>query len=76
MLATMRPDIEKSLGEIKKYYIGKTTFKSPYEKAINKEFEEWISDSFEITDNIWSLPDLTRIERYENFCRSIRKKIN
>ena len=28
------------------------------------------NDSFNGNDEIWTLPDLTRIERLENFCRS------
>ena len=72
----MRPDIENSLREIKKYYQSRTSISIKYKKALKKEFEEWIIDSFQGTETIWTLPDLTKMERFENFCRSIRKKIN
>ena len=72
----MRLEIETSLREIKKFYFGrKASVSYHYSNAIKKEFEEWINDSFQGNDKIWTLPDLTKIERYENFCRSIRKKI-
>ena len=76
MLSIMRPELENSLREIKKYYQGRTSISLPYKKDLKKEFEEWINDSFKGNENIWTLPDLTKMERYENFCRSIRKKIN
>ena len=43
--------------------------------SISEEFKEWYDPLFE-RESIWTLPDLTRIERYQNFCRSIKKKIN
>ena len=43
---------------------------------IKNEFKEWIDDSFNGNEEIWTLPDLTRVERLENFCRSIKKRIN
>ena len=72
----MRPELENSLREIKKYYQGRTSIPLKYRNVIKKEFEEWINDSFQGSDTIWTLPDLTKMERFENFCRSIRKKIN
>ena len=72
----MRPELEISLREIKKYYQGRNTISFKYKNAIKKEFEEWINDSFRGGETIWTLPDLTKMERFENFCRSIRKKIN
>tara|TARA_Y100000991_G_C21793292_1_gene272230 strand:+ start:251 stop:469 length:219 start_codon:yes stop_codon:yes gene_type:complete len=42
--------------------------------SINEEFKEWKDPLFD-KDLIWTLPDLTRIERYKNFCRSIKKEI-
>ena len=42
--------------------------------SLKEEFKEW-NDSFLENELIWTLPDLTRIERYKNFCRSIRKEI-
>ena len=76
MYLIMRPELENSLREIRKYYQGRTSFRFKYNNAIKKEFEEWINDSFQGSETVWSLPDLTKIERFENFCRSIRKKIN
>ena len=72
----MRPELENSLREIKKYYQGRTSISFKYKNDIKKEFEEWINDSFQGSETIWTLPDLTKMERFENFCRSIRKKIN
>ena len=72
----MRPELEKSLREINKYYQGRSSISFKHKNALKKEFEEWINDSFQGTETIWTLPDLTKMERYENFCRSIRKKIN
>ena len=71
----MRQELENSLREIKKYYQGRSSISFKHKIAIKKEFEEWINDSFQGSDTIWTLPDLTKIERFENFCRSIRKKI-
>ena len=76
MLSIMRPELENSLREIKKYYQGRTSISFEYKNDIKKEFEEWINDSFQGSETIWTLPDLTKMERFENFCRSIRKKIN
>ncbi len=42
--------------------------------SISKEFKEWNDPLFD-KELIWTLPDLTRVERYRNFCRSIQKKI-
>ena len=42
--------------------------------SISEEFKEW-NDPLFSKELIWTLPDLTRIERYKNFCRSIKKKI-
>ena len=76
MHSIMRPELENSLREIKKYYQGRNSISFKYKNAIKKEFEEWINDSFQGEETIWTLPDLTKMERFENFCRSIRKKIN
>ncbi len=43
--------------------------------SIREEFKEW-NDPFFDKELIWTLPDLTRNERYTNFCRSIKKKIS
>ena len=42
--------------------------------SIKEEFKEWNEPLFD-KELIWTLPDLTKIERYKNFCRSIKKKI-
>ena len=41
--------------------------------SIMEEFKEW-NDPLLKNELIWTLPDLTRVERYKNFCRSIKKK--
>ena len=43
--------------------------------SIKEEFKEWNDSSFD-KQLVWTLPDLTRIERFNNFCRSIKKKIH
>ena len=42
--------------------------------SIREEFKEWNDPLFD-KKLIWTLPDLTRIERYKNFRRSIKKEI-
>ncbi len=42
--------------------------------SIKEEFKEWNDPLFN-NELIWTLPDLTKIDRYKNFCRSIKKKI-
>ena len=42
--------------------------------SIKEEFKEWNDPLFN-NELIWTLPDLTKIERCKNFCRSIKKKI-
>ena len=73
----MREIIRKNLQVIKKFYSKKSNFADINEiYPLKKELKEWIDDSFNGNQEIWTLPDLTRIERLENFCRSIKKKIN
>ena len=73
----MREIINKNLQVIKKFYSKKShTLKNNEFISIKNELKEWIDDSFRGNDEIWTLPDLTRSERLENFCRSIKKKIN
>ena len=43
-------------------------------KSINEEFKEWNDPLFD-NEFIWTLPDLTKVDRCKNFCRSIKKKI-
>ncbi len=42
--------------------------------SIREEFKEW-NDPLIDKQLIWTLPDLTKIDRYKNFCRSIKKEI-
>ena len=73
----MREIIKKNLQVIKKFYYKKSNIQNNDEmKYIKNELKEWIDDSFNGNQEIWTLPDLTRTERLENFCRSIKKKIN
>jgi len=73
----MREIIKKNLQVIKKFYSSREVISDKNElHPIKNEFQEWIDDSFNESLEIWTLPDLTRIERLENFCRSIKKKIN
>ena len=73
----MREIIKKNLQVIKKFYSNKSNYLDNNEiHPIKDELREWIEDSFNGNQDIWTLPDLTRTERLENFCRSIKKKIN
>ena len=72
----MRQIIKKNLQVIKKFYSSKLNTSENEINSIKNELKEWIDDSFSGNDEIWTLPDLTRTERLENFCRSIKKKIN
>ena len=73
----MRQIIKLNLQVIKKFYSKKLNITENYKMTpIKNELREWIDDSFNGNEEIWTLPDLTRTERLENFCRSIKKKIN
>ena len=72
----MRQIIKKNLQVIKKFYSSKLNISENEINSIKNELKEWIDDSFSGNDEIWTLPDLTRTERLENFCRSIKKKVN
>ena len=72
----MRQIIKKNLQVIKKFYSSKLNISDNEMNSIKNELKEWIDDSFNGNEEIWTLPDLTRRERLENFCRSIKKKIN
>ena len=66
----------KNLNEIKKFYKKRLVKISSLDKSsFRSEYKEWINEAFKGDQEIWTLPDLTRNERYENFCRSIKKKI-
>ena len=71
----MREYINTNLKVIKKH-LSKRTKQISYlnSNSIKQEFREWNEPLFE-KELIWTLPDLTKIERYKNFCRSIKKKI-
>jgi len=43
--------------------------------SIMEEFREWSDVDMPEKEFIWTLPDLTRVERFNNFCRSIKKEI-
>ena len=68
--------IIKNLNEIKKFYKKRLIKISSLDKrSFRSEYKEWINEAFKGDEEVWTLPDLTRNERYENFCRSIKKKI-
>ena len=71
----MREYINKNL-EVIETHLKKRTKKISKlnSNAISKEFKEWNDPLFN-KELIWTLPDLTRIDRYKNFCRSIKKVI-
>ena len=69
----MRDYIYTNLKVIKKDLTKRTKKLSKVNRnSLNEEFKEWNDPLFE-KDLIWTLPDLTRTERYNNFCRSIKK---
>ena len=71
----MREYIDTNLKVIKTH-IRKRTKKLSLlnSNSISEEYKEWNDPLFN-NESIWTLPDLTRIERYKNFCRSIKKEI-
>ena len=70
----MREYLNLNLKVIKKHLTKRTKRLSKLNsKSITEEFKEWNDPLFE-KELIWTLPDLTRIERYKNFCRSIKKR--
>ena len=72
----MREYIEANLTVIRKYMKKRKKSTSKLNHAsIMEEFKEWSKDPLPETESIWTLPDLTRNERLNNFCRSIKKKI-
>ena len=71
----MREYINTNLNEIKKHFNKRTKKLSKLNfNSVKEEFKEWQDPAFD-NELIWTLPDLTKIERYKNFCRSIKKKI-
>ena len=70
----MREYINTNLDVIKKHISKRTKRISKLNsKSLKEEFKEW-DDPVVEKQLIWTLPDLTRIERYKNFCRSIKKR--
>ena len=70
----MREYINTNLKVIKKHLSKRTKKLSKLNsKSLIAEFKEW-NDTLVDKQLIWTLPDLTRIERYKNFCRSIKKR--
>ena len=71
----MREYILTNLKVIKKHLKKRTKKLSRLNSlSIVEEFKEWDDPLLE-EKLIWTLPDLTRIERYKNFCRSIKKEM-
>ena len=71
----MREYINKNLDVIKTHLNKRKKKLSKLNSySISEEFKEWYDPLFD-EELIWTLPDLTRIERYKNFCRSIKKEI-
>ena len=72
----MREYIDTNLKVIKHHLKKRTKKLSKLNsKSIMEEFKEWSEDPLFEKELVWTLPDLTRIERYKNFCRSINKLI-
>ena len=72
----MREYIKDNLKVIKHHLKKRTKKLSKLNsKSIIEEFKEWSEDPLFEKELVWTLPDLTRIERYKNFCRSINKLI-
>ena len=72
----MREYIKENIIVIKKYIKKrKKTLTRLNNASITEEFKEWSKNPIPETESIWTLPDLTRNERLQNFCRSIKKEI-
>ena len=71
----MREYINTNLKIIEKHICKRTKKLSKLNsQSLIEEFKEW-NDPLVEKQLIWTLPDLTKVERYNNFCRSIKKKI-
>ena len=71
----MREYINTNLRIIKKHLKKRAKLISKSNSiSIKEEFKEWNDPLFK-NELIWTLPDLTRVERLKNFCRSIKKEI-
>jgi len=72
----MREYIYNNVREIKKHLKKRQKVLSKLnKKSISEEFKEWNEDLLKNKEIIWTLPDLTIDERFNNFCRSIKKEI-
>ena len=72
----MREYINANIKAIKKHLSKRTKKLSKRNSdSIREEFKEWDNDQLFEKELIWTLPDLTKKERYKNFCRSIKKEI-
>ena len=72
----MREYIKANLIVIKKYIKKrKRVISKLNNSSIMEEFKEWNKDPIPEIESIWTLPDLTSNERFNNFCRSIKKEI-
>ena len=70
----MREYINTNLKVIKNHLSKRTKKVSKLNsESLIEEFKEW-NDPLIENQLIWTLPDLTKIERYKNFCRSIKKR--
>jgi len=73
----MRFNLKINLQEVKKHYKKRLTKTQSVDiNSLKLEYKEWIDDSFSGNEVVWTLPDLTRSERLDNFCRSIKKRIS
>ena len=73
----MKYDQCKNLKVIKKFYNNKINDKNyEHSKCLKLEFKEWVNDSFSGKEIVWTLPDLTRTERFENFYRALKKRFS
>ncbi len=72
----MREYIDENLTVIRRYIKKRKKVLSKLNNyPIMEEFKEWSEDQIPDKESIWTLPDLTSIERLNNFCRSIKKEI-
>ena len=72
----MREYIKANIIVIKKYIKKrKRVISKLNNSSIMEEFKEWSKDPIPEIESIWTLPDLTSNERFNNFCRSIKKEI-
>ena len=72
----MRDYIKTNLKVIKKHINKRKKVISRLNKlSIIEEFKEWSEDPIPENELIWTLPDLTSVNRLKNFCRQIKKEI-